>query len=223
MIRNRGATLGALGLCMVAAMFMATPAHAETMWIWQSPFLNVSNNSGLSGSGILLDVGYDGVNAVFRITNNTGTGSITDVYFDLTSPPILDHAAYFSVPSGWDTDPSPSSFQGLVAPAFATQAGSDTTAPGIITNGIQTGGYKDFVVRVNPLSYANVQTALLQELAQGDLRIGIHMQSISPVAPSTGTSDWFVSTVVPLPAAAPIGVLGMGLIGVARVIRRKKS
>lgn len=219
-MRCRGGTPWAFGLCMVAAVLMVAPAHAATTWIWQSPFTNVTTTTGYDGSGFLLDVGYDGNNAVFRITNNAGTGSITDVYWDMTVPDILDFDAYFTYPANWDANPSPPSFQPGITPVFASQAGSDSNPPPV-NNGIQNGQYKEWVVRVNNQTYPNIQTALLQELSQGDLRVGIHAQAI--VGPNATGSDWFVNTVVPLPAAAPLALLGMGLMGAARVIRRKKS
>ncbi len=245
--------------CVMVALLLALPAAADFTYgaddqIWSAVFTNLSNTTSLTGAEYEIQAFFDldvGNQVMFRFLNNgadSSTGIVTDVYWDESTPDVLNFASGFSVDDHWDPSAHPQSFEGG-APAmddpFVTQydelvtryrnkrtgkftyvtsevyGSADVNKP---KYGIEHGESADFVVGLNSADLPDFPSLtypedLLARLVSGDLRVGIHVQSIPNGSDSCGgsASEWFYapgpSAVVPVPAAAGLGLLGMGLLG----------
>lgn len=200
----------------------ATPSHAYTIG-----FYRITNNGNPDISS-QLSVSVEGVteNKVsFTFYNNVGTvSSITDIYFDdgtLLGISTIESSlgVSFSAPA------TPKDLPGanLISPPFVTStaaneyfsADSDSQG-GVVNNGVNSSSEWVRIVfsLVNGKSFGDTTAAL----ASGALRIGLHVQGIGATMVTTGGSDSYVNTPVPVPAAA--WLLASGLIGLAVVRRR---
>ena len=153
---------------------------------------------------------------LFHFKNLAGgsASSITDVYFDdgsllalaaVTNGPNVNFSQYASPPDlpGGDS----------ISPQFDVTAGflADSNPP-VQPNGVNPGEWLkiNFTLQSGG-SYADV----INELTDGRLRIGIHVQGFA-----VGDSASFVNNPVPVPAAA--WLFGSGLLGLIGIARRKK-
>lgn len=158
--------------------------------------------------------------ARFVFTNvGTAASSITDVYFDdgtllgisqvLNGGPGVDfsqNASPGNLPSGNSANPD-----------FETTAGfSADSNPAVQPNGVNPGESLTILFFLqNGGSFADV----LDELGDGRLRIGMHVQGFS-----SGGSESFVNMPsVPLPAAAWLLLSGIGALAAVRRTRTKTS
>lgn len=253
----RSIMLGGLLVTLSSALpAAADPDYSLTglTYFYSAGFNILENSSGSSSAIALADdlfvsVAMDGPGFAYFTFWNWGTsgGSVTDIYWDESNPLVLDPGPtsnnsnttnfnFVSTLSGnfsatnWDTNVAPGVLPGGadLDPAFSVHFGTDTwTGRGHSgSDGILDGGYATF--RVALASGYTGQSTLEQELTSGDLRFGLHIQSID----DTGGSASYYSPipiddppplddiVVPVPAAAGLGFLGMALVG---FVRRKKS
>jgi hypothetical protein len=199
------------------AAAVVTPVQAVTLG-FDCITGNVAGDCVIGEAQLSVDVTDAGLDQVLFTFHNSGPNdsSIADVYFD--DGTLLGIASIDNSDTGVDfaTGASPPNLPGAnnASPPFVTTAGlsADSNPPvqpnGVnpgeslgITFGLQSGG-----------SFADV----LAELANGELRIGIHVQGYA-----SGGSEGFVNNPVPVPAA--VWLFGSGLIGLVGVARRKRA
>ena len=179
-------------------------------------FYKITNN-GNEDVGSQLSVGvYDaGSGKVgFTFTNNVGVASsITDIYFDdgtlLGIAQILNSAGVsFASPA------TPGDLPGGNAVGFETTVpfSADSDSP-VSANGVNAAS--EYVTIIFNLINGKTYADTIKALNSGELRIGLHVQSIAP----QGGSDSYVNRV---PEPVTLLLLGLGLVGVAGIRRFKK-
>lgn len=145
--------------------------------------------------------------------------SITDVYFD--DGTLLGIALLIDADEGKGGDPNVDFSQGAsppglpggnnVDPPFEVTAGflADSDAP-TQSNGVNPG---EFLGIVFDLLKGGTIKNVFEELDNGELRIGIHVQGFAD-----GSSESFInnSVPVPVPGAVFLGALGLGMVGWAK-------
>jgi hypothetical protein len=149
----------------------------------------------------------------FRFTNTgPSTASITDVYFDdgtlLGIAGVLNGAGV-SFSQGASPGNLPAGAE--ATPAFVATAGfaADSNPP-VQPNGVNPGEELTIVFDLTPGgSYADV----LEELRDGRLRVGVHVQGFAG-----GGSESLINT--PLAEADSLLLLGLGLLGLGWFGRR---
>ncbi len=184
-------------------------------------FYKITNN-GNEDVGSQLSVGvYDagvddaGIKKVgFTFTNNVGIGSsITDIYFDdgtlLGIAQILNSAGVsFASPA------TPGDLPGGNAVDFETTVpfSADSDSP-VSKNGVDAAS--EWVTIIFNLINGKTYADTIKALNSGELRIGLHVQSI-------GVKDGSDSYVNRVPEPVTLLLLGLGLVGVAGIRRFKK-
>ena len=199
------------------AAVVVTPVQAATL-----SFDCISdNNAGdclIGETQLSVDVTDAGPGQVLFTFNNVGldASSIADVYFD--------DGTLLGIASIDNSDPGVAFTQGAspgnlpsgnnATPPFVATAGftADSDAPAQ-PNGVNPG--ESLGITFDLQSGGNFAD-VLAELANGDLRIGIHVQGYA-----TGGSESFVNNPVPVPAA--VWLFGSGLLGLVGIARRKRS
>ncbi len=176
--------------------------------------------------------------AFINFESATVTSSITDIYFhqpsSLLKPLLADNIQESPNGPSFTLGATPSNPPGYNSFGATFALGSDSAAP-ISPNGVES--VPEWVILSYEYNGTNTYDHVLQSLfavaPEDNFRIAMHVQSITGIGSTTaGTSDTFAWTpvegytpprdnvVVPVPAAAGLGFLGMALIG---VVRRKKA
>ena len=203
-----------------------------TSWVSAGPiygFYNITNNTAADAATAgqfsveVIDAGSYQVDFKFR---NAGplASSITDIYFD--DGTLLGIAQIFNGGPGvsFSQGAAPPDLPGgnTLTPAFDTTSGflADSNSPAQ-PNGVNPGEWVTirFDLQDTPVQKNYADT--LAALANGeDLRIGIHVQGYAG-----GGSEAFVNTtaVVPLPAAAWMGMSLLGGVGGVGFFRRRQQ
>jgi hypothetical protein len=165
---------------------------------------------GIGEAQLALDVSESGGFALFTFSNSGPEASaICDIYFDDDDGNLsFDHFAgsggvAFSVGAAPPILPGG---EGI----FTTDHAYDSDAP-VSQNGINPGEWLTMYFNL-PADYSFAQ--LTTDLTSGAVRVGLHVQDFAD-----GESESFV-TRVPEPSA--LSLLGLGIIGMAVVLRRKK-
>lgn len=153
---------------------------------------------------------------LFTIENDVGiTSNISEVYFDdgfLGPSSVLNSLGGFTNFSGGGASPGNLPGGNLATPPFvATTEFSADVNPGNPDNGVNMSS--DILGIVLGLgSYADFN-AVITAVNSGEIRFGYHIRTIGELA----GSDSYVSTVVPIPAAAWLFISALlGLVGVKK-------
>jgi hypothetical protein len=148
----------------------------------------------------------------FRFTNaGPAASSITDVYFDWSSPTYSVNAGTITdsgagVSFSWGA--SPSNLPGGSAIGFFADRTADSNTP-VQPMGVNPGEWVNF-------NFSGAYSTLLAGLNSNQLRVGAHVQGFS-----NGGSASFVVTPVPEPETYAMLLAGLGLMGF--VVRRRRA
>ncbi|HYE62001.1 MAG TPA: hypothetical protein VD997_08380 [Phycisphaerales bacterium] len=212
-------SLSKFAFALVLAVGSAAMANPVTVH-----FNRITNNGPENPasqlSAVISDAGNNQVTVRFLNDVSSGmAGSITDVYFDdgtLMGISTITSSAGVNFSQG----ASPADLPGGngVNPAFETTQGfsADSNSP-TTANGVNASSeWLDVTFNlINNKTFADT----IEALNTGELRIGMHVQAIG----LQGNSEGFVNTpptvLVPAPAAASMGLVGLGLVATRR--RRK--
>jgi hypothetical protein len=175
-------------------------------------FYKITNNGNQNvASQLTVSVADAGSGQVSFTFNNSGpiVSSIAGVYFD--DGTLLGIASITNGPGvSFDTPATPAELPGadLASPPFQTtenfSADADDPKP---TKGVNPG---EWVTITFNLVNGKVFADTIAALDSGDLRIGLHVQSIG----TTRGSDSYVNDgKVPLPGAVLLGLLGIATAG----------
>jgi len=186
-------------------------------------FTEITSNSAIDLSGQLqMEVTAVGATQVkFRFTNNVGlASSITDVYFDdgtllgIASIGSSSGVAFSQLASPGDLPGG-----GAISPPFVTSAGfSADSDPPTASNGVNASTeWVDIIfdLQVGQDFQSVIDALALDPNTAGALRVGLHMQALSD-----GQSESYVNDghngVIPIPGAALLGFVGLGMVGAIR-------
>lgn len=203
-------------LALLAAV-VVTPIQAVTL-SFDCITGNVAGDCAIGEAQLSVDVTDAGSGQALFTFYNSGANpsSIADVYFD--DGTLLGIASIDNSDPGVDFAllAAPGNLPGAnnASPPFVTTTGfSADSNPPVQQNGVNPGESLGITFNLQSGgSFADVLT----ELANGDLRIGIHVQGYA-----TGGSESFVNNPVPVPAA--VWLFGSGLLGLVGVARRKRA
>ncbi len=216
-------------LSLVLALVVILPAAAQAALYG---FEAITNNSGVSGTvagQLSVDVtsAGGGTQALFTFYNDGPSGSaydvsspiiseITTMYFDDTAGVLSGLASITQSPVGFTDFASGATPANLpsgntATPPFSATSGLSaqrTTAP---TGGVDVGESAALLYNVViGKTFTDVINALnLGATGVDALRIGLHVQGINPTG--VNASDSFIIT--PVPGAAILGLLGLGIAG----------
>ena len=202
----------------------AAPATAATYNFFKLTNNNVEN----VGGQLSVDVqAFSATQVSFRFENAVGiASSIADIYFDDGLPAILALPMTFLQSAGVSfNDPAtPGNLPGGngASPAFVTSTGlsADSDSP-VSQNGVNAA--TEFLTIILNYTGANTLSTVLAALGSGDLRIGLHVQSIG----QAGGSDGYINNTVdisldPIPIPGGIILLLTGLVGLGALARMRK-
>ncbi|MFA5865567.1 MAG: hypothetical protein WC975_12885 [Phycisphaerae bacterium] len=184
-------------------------------------FANITNNGPINVASLLsVDVTQrDTTHVGFKFTNGSSS-SICQIYFD--DGTLLGISSIENSPTPTRVAFSPTAKPNANLPGGSTLTppfevstpcesfAADADSP-ISPNGVTSG---EWVHIIFSLQLGKTFTDTINALATGDLRIGLHVQSIG----TTDFSDSFVNTPpnippVSAPAALVLGGIGLGFIG----------
>ena len=207
-----------LVVLLVGALFLCAPAMAIPLG-----FQNITNNNpvdaaiGESQLSVEVTPYASSTNQVLFYFSNVGpsASSITDVYFDngdlFTFGLILNSTGVSFSPEAAPVNlPGGRTIHFVANQALSADSNSPTQP-----NGVNPG--EDLGIVLVLLAGNDFQN-VLDELASGDLRVGIHVQGFA-----SGGSESFVNNPNPVPEPATMLLLGTGLIGLAAFGRKRFS
>ncbi|MFC1782241.1 hypothetical protein ACFL02_01480 [Planctomycetota bacterium] len=201
---------------IVVSIMTITASSAEANVTYT--FYNISYNNPLDasiGEYLFVEVIDPGNGqALFQLSNQSPiASSITDVYFD--DGTLLGIASIDDTGSGVSfsqyAKPKDLPNGGNITPPFETTAGfSADSDPPVEPMGVNPG--ESVGIYFN-LKNGGIYDDVIDELATGELRIGIRVQGYD-----SGGSEGFVNmppptTPIPSPGALMLGGIGVGLIG----------
>ena len=209
---------------LAGALFLFTVVPAQAL---KYGFDNITNNiaadADIGEAQLFVNVTGAGNQVLFTF-ENTGpeASSICDVYFDDASLSLLDRIALIDNSSTGVTfsqGASPGNLPGAneVSPPFVTTAGflADSNSPAQ-PNGVNPGEYLGILFDLQANLYLS---DVYEQLASGELRIGIHVQGFD-----SGGSESFINDPEPVPEPTTMLLFGTGIAGlVGSKIRKKKK
>ena len=193
----------------------------------------ITNNSAINCASGESQLGLEVTDAMndqvlFKFTNaGPVTSFISDIYFDndsgtgigvtLANIASLDESTGvdFGFPAGgMENFPGGNTVGFDTTPSLSAQ-----NEPGS-ENGIQNTGNEMLGILLN-LQMGRDFSDVLAELANGNLRVGIHVQGFPDSGNNGRTSESFVNAPVPIPAA--VWLMGAGLIGLIGFGRKRQQ
>ena len=196
------------------AFLGATSASATTVGFGTCVSNTSATNCATGSAQLAVSVVAVGAQVSFTFTNTgSDASSITDIYFDdgtLLGIASITSGAGVSFSQGATPGNLPAGNN--AAPPFVATTGftADSNTP-VQPMGVNPG---EFVTIVFDLLSGGTLQDVLDELADGRLRIGVHVQGFAD-----GGSESLVNT--PLPEPGVLALLAMGLGGLARAGRRR--
>lgn len=201
----------------IAVLSVAAPsAHAATIGF----NCITNNNAGNCAIGTaqltaeLTDLGNGSVEFLFKNTGASAS-SLTQIYFDQPSPSIMamsnmsnSAGVNFQALSNLNL-PGGNNF------SFVATNGVGARPP-VSPNGVNPGEWLKLVFTLNQ---GSTFASLLTNLATGDLRIGMHVQSIG----SNSGSEAFINQQAVVPEPTTMLLLGTGLAAAAARRRRRAA
>ena len=175
-------------------------------------------NGAIGEAQMFVNVSDPGGNQVLFTFTNTGpfASSITDIYFDDANLLAAIASIDDSLPGVSFSNPAvPSNLPGAnnLAIPFVTTAGlSVDSDPPPMPNGVNPG---EFLGVTFGLESGRNFGSVIEDLASGNLRIGIHVQGFE-----NGGSEAFVNNGV-IPAPGAISLVGLGVVVVGWLRARK--
>ncbi|MFN0131334.1 MAG: hypothetical protein ACKVW3_02185 [Phycisphaerales bacterium] len=183
---------------------------------------NASQNPAAQFKAVLSEVSSSVVR--FRFTNTAAIYcSVSEVYYDNRNSaplsnlmtPLNQFGATFA---GGGASPGNLPGGANLSPAFNATSAFSADAVGNPANGLDTPA--DWLEMDFTLAAGKTFTSVVNAVNNGDLRLGLHVRAIG----ISGNSDAFVNggtlQVIPLPAAAWMGLSGLGIAGLAFARRR---
>ncbi|MCG3198275.1 MAG: hypothetical protein GHCLOJNM_02770 [bacterium] len=214
-----------LGLSVVVMLAFAAPHANATLYTFDNITNNNATNAAIGEAQLFVEVlSYAPGQVLFKFLNiGLAACSITDVYFDNGNPAetflnlagLIDRDDGVGGHNGVDFTPPavPSNLPGGSAVGFQVTTGfsADSDSP-IQARGVNPGEWLGVVFNLlSGKTFADV----LADIADGDLRIGIHVQGFR-----NGGSESFVNNGV-VPEPATVGLLAAGLLSLAAGRRRR--
>lgn len=185
--------------------------------------------------GALFDVAF------FTFSNTAPFGepgiasTITEIYWDMVEPAVLDTANFafigaesYGVSPDWELMPgdkvSPPVLPGgeNLTPDFQVLAAAESAETGL--DGIAVGEYATFAFDLgwDGSAQYTFEDLLAELLYPPDLRFGLHVSSIGETG-DPSAAYWAPTQPVPTPPAVLLGLLGLGVVGLARVTKRGRK
>lgn len=201
-------------LALVGGLAISSAATASTSFS-----LFTSNGNQNISSQLAMDTSASGNQVFFTFLNNVGiASSITDIYFDLGTASgfsLSNMSIADQVGVKFSMGAAPGNVPGGNTIGFTADSGlsADSDAP-VAPNGINALG--DYLT-ISALLSSGTYDALLRDLRSGMFRVAMHVQAIG----TAGGSDSYVTTAVPLPAAA--WLFGSALLGFMGFSVRRKA
>jgi hypothetical protein len=203
-------------LALIGGLVVSSVTSASTSF---SLFTN-NGYEDLSSQLVMETSAGSGNEVFFKFSNNVGiASSITDVYFDL-GPASSFALGNMSIGDQSGTDFSmganPGNVPGWSTIGFSADSGltADSNSPHLMENGINALGE---YLTISAFLTSGTYDALLSDLRSGMFRVAMHVQAIG----DRGGSDSYVTTTVPLPAAA--WLFGSALLGFMGFSVRRKA